>query len=196
MKAARNAAGSSRERAEASGPPPVDEMPQLSLPADAPDDVTVRRARPSDVPTVLLLMQRAAGGTLALKRADLLRSMAERSYLIGQQGTEISSVMGWAADGGVARIERFYVHPPEAILATAPFVLAEIERTANELICESILAFPPAEGASELLGLLRAAGYEQREADDLPRVWRQAVDESQPAGTDLLVKVLRNVRVA
>jgi hypothetical protein len=122
--------------------------------------------------------------------------MAERSYLIGQQGTAISTAIGWAADSGVARIDQFYVHPPDALLVTAPPVLAEIERTAIELICESILAFPPADGADEVIRLLLAVGFEPQEAEQLPRVWRRAVEESQPAGTRLLVKVLRDVRIS
>ncbi len=159
-------------------------------------DVTVRRARPSDVPAVLLLIHKATEGQTKIKRADLLMSMAERSYLIGQEGAEITTVIGWAADSGVARIEQIYIHPLSAVKVSTPAVMAEIERTAQELICEAIMAFPPQDAPEAVRLLFAGIGYEPRQKAQLPRVWRSAADESQPENTQLLVKVLRNVRIA
>ncbi len=158
--------------------------------------VTVRRARPSDVPAVLLLIHKATEGKTKTKRADLLMSMAERSYLIGQEGAEITTVIGWAADSGVARIEQIYIHPLSAMNVTTPAVMAEIERTAQELICEAIIAFPAQDAPEPVRQLFAGMGYESRQKSQLPRVWRSAADESQPENTHLLVKVLRNVRIA
>lgn len=158
--------------------------------------VTVRRARPSDVPAILLLIHKATEGQTKIKRADLLMSMAERSYLIGQEGAEITTVIGWAADSGVARIEQIYIHPLSAVKVSTPAVMAEIERTAQELICEAIMAFPPQDAPEAVRQLFAGIGYEPRQKGQLPRVWRSAADESQPENTQLLVKVLRNVRIA
>lgn len=169
--------------------------PALVLEMDV-SDVTVRRARPSDVPAVLLLIHKATEGQTKIKRADLLMSMAERSYLIGQEGAEITTVIGWAADSGVARIEQIYIHPLSAVKVSTPAVMAEIERTAQELICEAIMAFPPQDAPEPVRQLFAGIGYEPRQKGQLPRVWRSAADESQPENTQLLVKVLRNVRIA
>lgn len=158
--------------------------------------VTVRRARPSDVPAVLLLIHKTSEGRVKTKRAELLMSMAERSYLIGQEGAEITTVIGWAADSGVARIEQIYIHPLSALNVTTPAVMVEIERTAQELICEAILAFPPQDAPEPVRQMFAAMGFEARQKSQLPRVWRTAADESQPENTQLLVKVLRNVRIS
>ncbi len=173
---------------------PPRELPALELPAEPPPDVIVRRARPSDVPAVLLLMRHVSEGAAAISRADLLLSMSERSYLIGQQATDISTVVGWAADGAVARIERIYIHPEDALIVTAPAVLDEIDRTARELACEAILAFPPTDAPATWLQLLAASGFQRQERERLPRNWQRAAAESQPADTLLLAKDLRGAR--
>ena len=166
------------------------------FPTETPTNVTVRRARPSDVPAVLLLIHKATGGHVKPRRAELLMSMSERSYLIGQEEAEITTIIGWVADAGIARIEQIYVHPLSAVTITAPAVLAEIERTAQELICEAILAFLPQDAPDPVRQLFSVAGFQPRQSSELPRVWRAAAAESQPQDTHLLVKTLRDVRIA
>src|SRR5690606_14704640 len=110
-----------------------------AMPLATPPNLLVRRARPSDVAAVLLLMQRATGGALQMKRADLLLALSERSYLIAQVDTEINMVVGWSTHSTIAvAIDQVYAHPSEAALTSGPAVLAEIEASARELICEVI----------------------------------------------------------
>ena len=182
------------------------------------EEVVVRRARPSDIPGILLVIHRATGGETKLKRADLLHSFSERSYLIGQVGTEISTVIGWNTDSTTAVcMDRFYFHPLEAAQRTFPPVLAEVEKSAAQLICEVALAFLPddlPEAAHEILRdagyekmepddlpeaaheILRDAGYEKMEPDKMPRAWQATVREMRPAGTAIMGKVLRDIRVS
>lgn len=172
------------------------EKPILKLPASVDSEVTVRRARPSDVPAVLLLMTKATQGSIKLKRGELLLAMSERSYLIGQKGTEISTVVGWAADSSVARIEQIYIHPLTELPITTYPVLQEIETTADQLLCECLLAFLSTNTPAEVWQLFEAMGYQERVLERLPRVWKRAAEESQPPHTTLLVKVLRDIRIA
>lgn len=161
------------------------------------DTTSVRRARPSDIPAILLLIHKATNGAVKMKRADLLMALSERSYLIGQAGTEISTVLGWNTDSMIARIDRIYIHPLSEAAVTGPAVLAEVEKSANELICEIILAFPPADSPSEITMLFADQDYELvTNKDQLKRVWRAAVDESQPDDTFIMLKVLRDARIA
>ncbi len=165
-------------------------------PSALPPDLLVRRARPSDVAAVLLLMQRATGGELAMKRADLLLALSERSYLIAQEDAEINMVVGWSTHSTTAvAIDQVYAHPPEAALSSGPAVLAEIEASARELICEVIFAYLPPDASPPVRQLFQQAGYRPMSSDDLRRAWAPVVSETRPAGAALWAKVLRDVRI-
>jgi dephospho-CoA kinase len=158
-------------------------------------DIVVRRARPSDVPSILLLIQRATAGTVKIKRGKLLMALGDRSYLIGQQGTEISAVIGWNSENLIARIDQIYVYPPEAAGVAGPATLREIETTAVSLMCEVILAFPSSDIAPAVLKLFLDKQFEEVELAQLPDAWQAAAADSQPDNTFILMKKLRDTRV-
>jgi hypothetical protein len=148
------------------------------------------------VAAVLLLMQRATGGALQMKRAELLLALSERSYLIAQDGTEINMVVGWSTHSTTAvAIDQVYAHPAQAALTSGPALLAEIEASAGQLICEVILAYLPPDAPPPVQQLFQRTGYRPMSAGDLRRAWMPVVAETQPAGTQLWGKVLRDVRI-
>lgn len=159
--------------------------------------VLVRRARPSDIPSILLVIHRATDGRVKPKRADILMSLSERGYLLGQQGTEISTVIGWYADKGFGAIEQMYIYPQEAAGTTAKAVLTEVERTAGELMCEAIFAFVTEDTPDLVRELLADEGFMSEESSAWPRVWQKTLEELTPPGTTrALIKKLWNARVA
>jgi dephospho-CoA kinase len=187
-------AGALRDRLKAksevaqTAPAPEAETPARSA---LTGDYTVRRARPSDIPSILLLIQRSTGGAVKIKRAELLEALSERSYFIGQSGTEISTVVGWNVDNLVGRIDQIYIYPLEATETTGRAVLAEVEESADKHICEAILAFPSRSTPDAIYRLFTQMGYSPADKDNLARTWQMAVDESQPDDTFILLKVLR-----
>jgi dephospho-CoA kinase len=171
-------------------------VPEAPPPAAAPTGpVTVRRARPSDIPSILLLIQRATGGTLKMKRSDLLMALGERSYFIGQEGSEVTTVLGWNSENLVARIDQIFVHPPEAAPVTAVAALTEIEASADKLICEAVMAFLAYDAAEVIRQVFLDQGYTAADVGRLPRAWKSATEESQPDGTYVMLKVLRETRI-
>jgi dephospho-CoA kinase len=165
-------------------------------PPSAPSDLLIRRARPSDVAALLLLMQRATGGAVRMRRSDLLAALSERSYLIAQVGAEMNMVVGWSTHSTTAvAIDQMYAHPPEAALSSGPALLAEIEASARQLICEVIFAFVPPDVELPVRELLQRSGYRPMKEGDLRRAWLLVVAESQPSGAELWGKVLRDVRI-
>ncbi len=167
-------------------------------PPDAPSaEIIVRRARPSDIPSILLLIHRSSGGRVKPKRNEILMSLSERGYLIGQQGAEISTVVGWYADKGFGAIDQMFIYPEEAAETTGKAVLGEVDRTANELLCEAIFAFVSDDTPDLVRGLLADYGFMSEESTAWPRVWQQTFKELRPAGaTKTLIKKLWNARVA
>jgi dephospho-CoA kinase len=189
------------ETAGASAAPVVAEPPTAQGAEEeeqlADGNVTVRRARPSDIPGILLVLHKASGGKVRMTRADMLRSFSDRSYLIGQTGAQISTVLGWNTDSTTAVcIDQIWSHPLSAARVTGPPVLEEVERSARELICEVALAFLPHDAPTEIEQLLLDAGYEKMEKKSLRRAWQQTVEERQPENTTIMGKVLRDIRVA
>ncbi|MBK8988046.1 MAG: dephospho-CoA kinase [Chloroflexi bacterium] len=192
-------AAAARTRPRTTGPQSLKELlASAHKPAGErtwPDALQVRRAKPSDIPSVLLLIQRATNGTVTMKRADLLMSFSERSYFMGQIGAEVGVVMGWSIDAQVARIDQIFVLPAVDAWLTATAVLLEIEKSANAHIGELVAAFLPADAPDELPTLFRDEGYIVVEHELLPDVWQTAVAESQPPDTLLMIKVLRDERL-
>ncbi len=165
-------------------------------PAAPPASVLVRRARPSDVAAVLLLIQRASGGAVRMKRAELLMALSERSYLIAQEKTEINMVVGWSTHSTTAvAIDQIYAYPAQAALSSGPAILAEIEESARQLICEVVLVYLPPDAPAPVQQLLERSGYRALRQNELRRAWQVVIEETQPAGTRLLGKVLRDVRI-
>ena len=159
------------------------------------EKLIVRRAKPADIPSILLLIQRATNGAVNMKRTELLASFGDRGYLIGQVGTQISTVAGWSADNQVATIEVIFVNPPEAVGITGAAVLEEVESTARSLICEVILAIPPRYGAKRISKLFLERGYEATDIEGLPKPWQDAITGYKKDNKSILMKVLRSTRL-
>jgi dephospho-CoA kinase len=174
-------------------PPPlpaIDAPFTLVAPEDRPPDLEVRRARPSDIPSILLLIHKATNGAVRIKRADLLLALSERSYFIGQVGTEVSAVIGWSIESGVTKMDQIYIHPPEAAGLTGPPIIEEIGKSAFQHMCELMVVFLPAPGPAYLRQLYESQGYRTADIKKMVGSWRQAIQEAQPPDTDFLIKVL------
>jgi dephospho-CoA kinase len=168
---------------------------QTAEPIDRPDDLEVRRARPADVASMLLLMHKATNGAIQMKRAELLMALSERGYFIGQIGTEISALMGWNIDSQVARIDQIFIHPLAAAATTGLAILEEVETSANAHVCEIILAFIADDAPPEIETMFDRQAFGPANPAHLPQVWQRAVDESRPDGTHVRLKVLRDRRL-
>ncbi len=173
----------------------VSEAPPPRLdPSDRPDDLQVRRARPSDIPSILLLIQKATDGKVKMKRADLLMALSERGYFIGQVGAEISAVIGYNIDSQVARIDEIYIHPLEMATQTGKAVLEDIEISAATHMGQIIVAFLPQDAPDTIREMFSAEHYAPMPIDEMAKGWQFAIEESQPEGTDTLVRLLRDTR--
>jgi dephospho-CoA kinase len=170
-------------------------QPEPAAEPAAPGEVTVRRARPSDIPSILLLIQRATEGRVKMKRAELLLALGERSYFLGQTGSEIKAVVGWSMENLVARMDQIYFHPMEEVAVVGPAVLNDVQEAADNLICEALMAFLPHDTAGVVRQLFSDNGYSLADKEQLPRAWKMAAEESQPDGAYIMLKVLRDSRV-
>jgi hypothetical protein len=168
--------------------------PPRREPSERPDDLQVRRARPSDIPSILLLIQKATDGKKQMKRAELLMALSERGYFIGQVGSEVSTVIGYNIDSQVARIDEIYIYPLEMAGQTGKAVLEDIEISATSHMGQILVAFIPEDAPTTMRDIFVEEGYEPMPFDEMARGWQLAIEESQPEGTEYLVRLLRDTR--
>ncbi|MGD2077606.1 MAG: hypothetical protein PVH18_04455, partial [Chloroflexota bacterium] len=157
-------------------------------------DISVRRAQPDDVEAMTKLVEHATRGILVVEATQLFADLSERGYLIGQQGQEINALGGWKAENLVATVDCLYVYPPEALTVTGAAILHEIELTANELICEVIIALPGDLSAVGARQLLLDRGFRLVDPKTLPQAWRSALESDEQEDTAVMLKVLRDTR--
>lgn len=162
---------------------------------EQPEGLKVRRAKPSDIPSLLLLIQQATNGEVKMKRAEMLMAFSDRSYFIGQLGTEITMVLGWSIDAQVARIDQIFILPGDEMIPVVTAVLHEIESSANAHIGEIIAVFIPENLLGTLHGFFGEEGYFDVELEILPDTWQVAIEESQPPETHVMIRVLRDERL-
>lgn len=159
------------------------------------EGLNIRRAKPSDIPSILLLIQKATDGAVVMKRTDLLMAFSERSYFIGQLGTEIIVILGWSIDAQVARIDQLFMMPGANLIPVLTAVLREIESSAEAHIGEIVAAFIPENQLEALHRFFGEEGYFDIELEMLPDTWQVAIEESQPPDTHVMIRVLRDDRL-
>ena len=122
-------------------------------------------------------------------------ALGERSYFIAQSGTTIYIVVGWHIENLIARIDQLYMYPPESVAFAFDPVLKDIEKSAIQHFCEIMIAFLPNDQVDRLGGYLAFNEFQILNAENLPRVWKQALQESQPPDTLAMIKILREDRI-
>lgn len=176
-------------------PQPIATIPPTIPTTSGTEEITVRRARPSDVPAILLHLNKATNGQVRMSRSELLMALGERSYFIAQSGTTIYIVVGWHIENLIARIDQLYMYPPESVAFAFDPVLKDIEKSAIQHFCEIMIAFLPNDQVDRLGGYLAFNEFQILNAENLPRVWKQALQESQPPDTLAMIKILREDRI-
>ena len=168
--------------------------PPRRKPSERPDDLQVRRARPSDIPSILLLIQKATDGKVKMKRTELLMALSERGYFIGQVGSEISTVIGYNIDSQVARIDEVFIHPLEMVTQTGKAVLEDIEISAASHMGQILVAFLAKDTPAPIRNLFESEGYGPMPFEEMARGWQLAIEETQREDTEYLVRLLRDTR--
>ncbi len=174
--------------------PATDTGPVALKPA-AKGELRVQRGRPRDSQNIAELLNRLSGHAQNLSADDVMAAFGEKAYLLLQQGEQIVGVTGWQVENLVARVSDLYVAPDVPFEQALEALLKEVERASQDLQCEAALIFPvPSLAAQE--NVWKKLGYERRTPQSLGvQAWTDAAIESQPAGTVLFFKQLRQDRI-
>jgi N-acetylglutamate synthase-like GNAT family acetyltransferase len=159
---------------------------------DTKETFTVTRAKPSDVEAVANFVTEATRGRVSVPAQSVLeRFGAKGLWLVRDAAGSVVGLAGWRAENLVARIDDFLIFPFE-LYATAGKVLVErIEQAAQELQCEVSVVFVPLRASPKLVSFYESCGYKRPEAEGLPRVWKETVQEATERGRYIMLRQLR-----
>jgi N-acetylglutamate synthase-like GNAT family acetyltransferase len=152
----------------------------------------VCRAKPSDAQAITGFLASATGGRVSVAPQVVKeRFGAKGLWLARDADGKIVGLAGWRAENLVARIDDFLVFPAELYSSAGRMLIEGIEKAAQELQCEVSMIFVPLRAASGLVAFYQTCGYRRPKGEDLPRVWRQTIEEATERGRFVMLKQLR-----
>lgn len=151
--------------------------------------VTVRRAKPKDVPAITGLINASRKGKSPLSREEVQERVLQKGYriAISRQG---AAAAGWQTENLVTLVDDFYVFPLKLVTELASPLLEAVERAAEELACEAIIFFLDEDSPEEAFSFLLDREYLPREMGSLHPYWQEVARERIGDGTVMMVKQL------
>ncbi len=126
---------------------------------------------------------------------DVMEAFGEKAFLLLTLDGEIKGLAGWQVENLVARTIDFYLADDVDPETALEMLLPEIETASRNLQCEASLLFLQPKLAAHL-EILKKLGYVPRAVESLSiQAWEDAARESQPPGTSLFFKQLRQDRI-
>jgi hypothetical protein len=159
-------------------------------------EITVRRARPSDAGKIATFVNNAWQGQQKIDDMTVIERFGSVGFLLAERDNELIGMLGWKAENLVVGLTDFLIGPASERITIAQALLAEMERSADELQCEASLLFPPRPAPPALVEFCETLGYESKVIASLLPAWQQTAREGGIQDDDtVMVKKLRERRV-
>lgn len=157
--------------------------------------IFVRRGKPADAAAIATFVNQVSKPPTPLTRTDIMEAFGQKAFTLAQVNGALGALAGWRVDNLVTRIDELHLLPEVSLDSVLKPMLEAIESSSNELQSEASFVFlPPMMNAS--VAAFSVAGYEPITVEKISiTAWREAVKESQPTGTVMLFKKLREDRV-
>ena len=97
-------------------------------------EVTVRRARPSDAGAIAAFINRVLGKA-SVDDITIIESFGEEGFLLAERDGNLVGILGWQAENLVVRVINLLIWPAAEYVAAAPPLFSEMERAAATLQC-------------------------------------------------------------
>ncbi len=157
--------------------------------------ISIRRGKPADASAIATFVNQVGKPLKPLTRTDIMEAFGQKAFTLAQVNGALGALAGWRVDNLVTRIDELHLLPEVSLDSVLKPMLEAIESSSNELQSEASFIFlSPA--MNDSVAAFSAAGYEPITVEKISiTAWREAVKESQPAGTTMLFKKLREDRV-
>jgi dephospho-CoA kinase len=179
-------------------PEPQAAAPQQQQPAAAPqaeamdvEEVEVTRGKPSNAEAIGQMLSQFVGHDVS--RTDVMMAFGEKAYLLAEsEGTQLGLV-GMLVENLITRVDEFYIIPGAPTFSVAKALIESIEQNSKDLQSEVGFIFLPEDTPQETRTALESKGYERFTAQTIKvPAWREAIQDSQPPGTLIFGKKLRD----
>jgi len=158
--------------------------------------IIARRAQPGDADKIAAFVNRGRRGRTKIDKFAVIERFGNVGLMLAEQNGDLVGMLGWRAENLIVRVTDFLISSTTERTAVGRALLSKMEQAAKELQCESVLLFLPSPHPPKLVEFCGLFGYEPQAVADLPRAWRDAVQESHVGNKEMvLVKKLRSGRV-
>lgn len=160
-----------------------------------PEDLEIRRPRREDLGRLADLFNNTKGTDYS--EADIILSFSETSYLVAEYQDKMIGSVGFVVENLITQSSDILVLPGIAIEPVLTKLIAAMEEASQNLQSEVAFIYLNAEKNEKIIQLLTSKlGYEETQLENISfTAWREAVRSSQPEGTIILSKKLREERV-
>ncbi len=169
------------------------QQPAAAPQAEAMDveEVEVTRGKPANAEAIGQMLSQFVGHEVS--RTDVMMAFGEKAYLLAEsEGTQLGLV-GMLVENLITRVDEFYITPGAPTFSVAQALIESIEQNSKDLQSEVGFIFLPEDTPQETRAALESKGYEQFTAQTIKvPAWREAIQDSQPPGTHIFGKKLRD----
>ncbi len=158
-------------------------------------EVTIRRAKRSDLNAMTELISAATGGTVLLSSSDMMEAIFSRAYIVAESDKNIVGIAAWQTENLVAGLLDFYVSRNDLWDTVGKKMLDLIHEEVDKLSCEVSLAFILNKAGDGPIKFFENRGYQQTESKKLGYIWKDAAAEWLPKDSTLMYKKIREKRI-
>ncbi|MEE8390207.1 MAG: GNAT family N-acetyltransferase [Anaerolineae bacterium] len=160
-------------------------------------EITVRRAKPSDAGKIAAFVNSALPGSQKVDDMAVIERFGSVGFLLAERDNVLIGMLGWQVENLVVGLTDFLISSTVERTAIAQVLLAEMERSAEELQCEASLLFLPRPTPPALVEFCETLGYESQVVTSLEAAaWKVVAREGGLQDDEpVMVKKLRERRV-
>lgn len=160
-----------------------------------PARLNLRRAKRSDLARMASFIKEASQAAVNRDENQMMEYLFSRGYLLAEQDGRLLGLAGYQTENFIAGLDDFYTLRDDLWPTVGDALLNRVHALVGELSCEVALVFLPQKVSPAARAFFEQRGYEQKQADELIRMWREAAQAWQEEGTILLVKQLLERRI-
>jgi N-acetylglutamate synthase-like GNAT family acetyltransferase len=155
-------------------------------------EITVRRARPSDAAKIAAFVNNAWRGQQKIDDMAVIERFGNVGFLLAERGGELVGMLGWMAENLVVGLTDLLIGAASDRIAVSQVLLDAMEQAADELQCEAVLVFLPRPTPPALIEFCKEIGYQPEVVSSLSAMWQETARGGGLADNDtVMVKRLR-----
>ena len=176
-------------------PAPAKTAPLPVPTAVNPDEITLRRAKRSDLEMLSRLISASTKGAIKPDVSQMMEAIFSRGYIVALAGSTIVGMAAWQTENLISGLQDVYVARDDLWPVVGKKMLDMIHEEIGTLSCEVAMVFVMKQAGDKPIEFFQSQGYLRAESEDLGYMWEDAAREWQPENSALLYKKLREQRI-